>query len=314
MTSAQFLLTHPARLANRISAHYAVMSACRVHSHVHSDRVSEHFRSPAKRFDGNLVGMGHYNYLDLFADTRSPSYFRRCKKCGARIHMREMPHGQWVAFDGRDSVHSCGQPSEYDTLSPQRRWNKRRRASLSKPTPQPPLREAAAELQSASAQRERNERATGAHRSLSPRSIRVLWLAAIVGILILLTLLPRSSQRPASTTSKMAATAPPVSLTERLRHQPPVLLAVAGGTAWLLAALEPDERSVRLLLRFEGDNERKLLNGSVVTVAGLLHPSLCGATGLLEQYRLAPQSIVLVAYEGQTRVGDVHLGADYCRR
>lgn len=30
--------------------------------------------------------------------------------------MREMPHGQWVAFDGSDSVHSCGQISSYDDL------------------------------------------------------------------------------------------------------------------------------------------------------------------------------------------------------
>lgn len=28
--------------------------------------------------------------------------------------MREMPYGQWVAFDGYDSVHKCGQVSEYD--------------------------------------------------------------------------------------------------------------------------------------------------------------------------------------------------------
>jgi hypothetical protein len=27
--------------------------------------------------------------------------------------MREMPHGQWVAFDGQDSVHNCSQVSEY---------------------------------------------------------------------------------------------------------------------------------------------------------------------------------------------------------
>jgi hypothetical protein len=28
--------------------------------------------------------------------------------------MREMPYGQWVAFDGYDSVHKCGQMSEYE--------------------------------------------------------------------------------------------------------------------------------------------------------------------------------------------------------
>ena len=31
--------------------------------------------------------------------------------------MREMPHGQWVAFDGHDTVHKCGQDSEYDEFA-----------------------------------------------------------------------------------------------------------------------------------------------------------------------------------------------------
>ena len=30
--------------------------------------------------------------------------------------MREMPYGQWVAFDGYDSVHKCGQMSEYEAM------------------------------------------------------------------------------------------------------------------------------------------------------------------------------------------------------
>lgn len=43
----------------------------------------------------------------------SDSYFTNCKWCGERIHMRQMPYGQWLAFDGPDSVHNCGQASEY---------------------------------------------------------------------------------------------------------------------------------------------------------------------------------------------------------
>ncbi len=43
----------------------------------------------------------------------SGAYFTSCKWCGERIHMRQMPHGQWVAFDGEESVHKCGQISEY---------------------------------------------------------------------------------------------------------------------------------------------------------------------------------------------------------
>lgn len=43
------------------------------------------------------------------------SYFTSCKWCGERIHMRQMPHGQWVAFGGADAVHRCPDASEYGT-------------------------------------------------------------------------------------------------------------------------------------------------------------------------------------------------------
>ncbi|MBM3273399.1 hypothetical protein FJY94_09245 [Candidatus Kaiserbacteria bacterium] len=43
----------------------------------------------------------------------SGSYFTTCKWCGERIHMREMPYGQWVAFGGSDTVHKCPESSEY---------------------------------------------------------------------------------------------------------------------------------------------------------------------------------------------------------
>lgn len=32
--------------------------------------------------------------------------------------MREMPHGQWLAFNADDSVHTHDGPSGYDNLSP----------------------------------------------------------------------------------------------------------------------------------------------------------------------------------------------------
>jgi hypothetical protein len=35
------------------------------------------------------------------------SYRRRCKYCGKWIQIRQMPHGQWVAFEGYDTVHNC---------------------------------------------------------------------------------------------------------------------------------------------------------------------------------------------------------------
>src|SRR5262249_12104318 len=37
------------------------------------------------------------------------SYSRRCRYCSRWISMRQMPAGQWVAFEG-DSVHDCGRP------------------------------------------------------------------------------------------------------------------------------------------------------------------------------------------------------------
>ena len=37
------------------------------------------------------------------------SYIKKCNKCGARISMREMSQGQWVAFDvGSDEPHEHG--------------------------------------------------------------------------------------------------------------------------------------------------------------------------------------------------------------
>ncbi len=37
------------------------------------------------------------------------SYIKACNKCGARISMRQMSQGQWVAFDvGSDKPHKCG--------------------------------------------------------------------------------------------------------------------------------------------------------------------------------------------------------------
>jgi hypothetical protein len=34
------------------------------------------------------------------------SYTRKCRGCGRSIHMRQMPHGQWVAFEA-NSPHEC---------------------------------------------------------------------------------------------------------------------------------------------------------------------------------------------------------------
>jgi hypothetical protein len=44
----------------------------------------------------------------------SGSYFTSCKWCGERIHMREMPHSQWVAFGGSNKIHRCPERSDYE--------------------------------------------------------------------------------------------------------------------------------------------------------------------------------------------------------
>ena len=40
------------------------------------------------------------------------SYIKNCSKCGERISLREMAHGQWVAFDANtDRPHKHGKGS-----------------------------------------------------------------------------------------------------------------------------------------------------------------------------------------------------------
>lgn len=49
------------------------------------------------------------------------SYSRNCKYCGRRINMRQMPHGQWVPFEGSEA-HKCQSTSTKRT-TPQRSLN-----------------------------------------------------------------------------------------------------------------------------------------------------------------------------------------------
>src|SRR5712692_11422757 len=55
----------------------------------------------------------------------SSSYYRVCRTCGARIQMREMPNGIWVAFIGRRQ-HRCvalqATPSTTPSPSRARHW------------------------------------------------------------------------------------------------------------------------------------------------------------------------------------------------
>ncbi len=43
------------------------------------------------------------------------SYTRNCKVCGRRINLRKMPNGQWVAFEGYDTLHHHETPAPRST-------------------------------------------------------------------------------------------------------------------------------------------------------------------------------------------------------
>jgi hypothetical protein len=45
------------------------------------------------------------------------SYTRPCRSCGRRISMRQMPHGQWVAFENGEA-HHCSEPPKVEVVRP----------------------------------------------------------------------------------------------------------------------------------------------------------------------------------------------------
>jgi hypothetical protein len=47
------------------------------------------------------------------------NYSKRCRDCGRPINIRQMPHGQWVAFEGEDP-HKCDSPSSKNRPHPKR--------------------------------------------------------------------------------------------------------------------------------------------------------------------------------------------------
>ena len=60
---------------------------------------------------------------------RESSYFTNCKYCGVKIHLRQMEHQQWVAFDGKTRVHRCGQEGDYENLAGSSMRRQRRASS-----------------------------------------------------------------------------------------------------------------------------------------------------------------------------------------
>jgi len=57
------------------------------------------------------------SYRRQYRRSSGDSYFTTCKWCDERIHMRQMPYGQWLAFNADDSVHSCDGPSGFDAMA-----------------------------------------------------------------------------------------------------------------------------------------------------------------------------------------------------
>jgi hypothetical protein len=49
---------------------------------------------------------------------KGSSYYRNCKTCGRRIQLRKMPGGQWVAFEGFETLHDCTRKPEYTSRGP----------------------------------------------------------------------------------------------------------------------------------------------------------------------------------------------------
>ena len=46
------------------------------------------------------------------------AYHRKCSKCGRLIQMRQMPQGQWVAFEGYDTPHDCHKTPTKSAIRP----------------------------------------------------------------------------------------------------------------------------------------------------------------------------------------------------
>ena len=59
------------------------------------------------------------------------SYYRKCKSCSRNIQLRQMPAGQWVAFEGYDKPHDCSRAPNPKLESSKESHQKRTRAEAS---------------------------------------------------------------------------------------------------------------------------------------------------------------------------------------
>lgn len=139
---------------------------------------------------------------------------------------------------------------------------------------------------------------------------------AVLGVLLVLGYaMFRASDHGSSATSSVPlyTQVPRVPLSERLHYNPPLIVPVPDGEAWFIAAYPSSMHRVRLIVRFTDRRPGlNMLSGDARNALVALKGSLCGERGLLADYALHAPDLVIVAYDRDTRVGEVDLPENYC--
>ena len=110
--------------------------------------------------------------------SNSGSYFTTCKWCDERIHMREMPHGQWLAFNADDSVHTHDGPSGFDDTASSGSHG------LQPPTPPFIPKPASSRLAALGVRQNQKTRTPPVQKKSMPD-----WLEMLLGIILLIVVL-----------------------------------------------------------------------------------------------------------------------------
>lgn len=157
------------------------------------------------------------------------------------------------------------------------------------------------------------------------------WIWVFVGMALLVVGLFVSRQTPSSLTyqrdvpvapaapiPEVGTTVSPASsferLAERLRASPPFTIALPEGEAWLVSAYSGAGGRLRIIVKFRLSKPgASLLRGRPKSVISLIRQSFCGSDGLLASYGLVASAIDIIAYEGETSVGEFPLPKGYCQ-
>jgi hypothetical protein len=138
-------------------------------------------------------------------------------------------------------------------------------------------------------------------------------LAAIVLLLFIATRDHPANLQATHAPEAYRSNALPRTLPERLRVDPPLIASLPQGEAWFVSAL-PAQDQVRLVVSFHSNSATSMLESNATKSLPLLKQYLCGADGVLVQYALTSAKVLIVAYENDTRVGQVELPTEYCPR